>query len=120
MVFRYPIPEQAYYNQLMHHDPGLLDSLLKCANIARAPWYAQLEVDSRITETLVLMLNFSPEMVPGVEINVDDDEIQSRLSNRWSSLMEGTNILTARPDWCQRIVDIWKRLDDESPDDIVE
>ncbi|KAF6757661.1 hypothetical protein DFP72DRAFT_845614 [Ephemerocybe angulata] len=118
LMFRYPVPEQVYYNQLIEHDPEVIDALLKVGTIQREPWYAQLEIDLRGVETLVLMLNLPAEMVPGIEIQVDDDCIRSRLENRWEDLMKGIGLLTARPKWCQMILDVWNHIATESPDDI--
>ncbi|TEB13599.1 hypothetical protein FA13DRAFT_1805743 [Coprinellus micaceus] len=97
LVGRYPVPEQSFYNDLIRQDPQLLDLLLECAGVKREAWYPQLEVDARTAEALIFMLSIPAEVVPGLEVQVDDRVIQARLEQRWRCLMEGVGLLMARP-----------------------
>lgn len=113
-VLLHPIPEQGYYNQIIERDPEVLDLLLDCANTSRDPPYAELQVDARVAESIALILNFSAEMVPGVKVElVEDEQIRSRLESRWEALMAGVGILTSRPRWREKIRKIWNRIDEE-------
>jgi hypothetical protein len=115
LMGRYPLPEQQYYNDLIKHDPSLLDLLFKCSLVKREAWYAQLEVDVRSLETVVFMLNLPVEMVPGLKLEVDDRAVQERLEQRWGALMDGVGLLTALPNWRRKITDGWKHIIEESP-----
>ncbi|RXW17300.1 hypothetical protein EST38_g8551 [Candolleomyces aberdarensis] len=116
-----PVPEQEHYNQIIEQDPEILDLLLDCANTRRDPPYAELQVDSRVAESLALMLNFPADIVPGVRVElVEDEQIQNRLGSRWEALMNGVEILTSRPEWCRKIDRIWKRIEGEDIDKVSE
>ena len=117
---RYPVPDQSFYNDLIRQDPELLDLLLECAKVKREAWYPQLEVDARMAEALVFMLNIPVEIVPGLQVQVDDRVVQARLEQRWDCLMEGVGLLTARPNWSQLISDAWGHIVEESPIDLAE
>ncbi|KAJ2932230.1 hypothetical protein H1R20_g4848, partial [Candolleomyces eurysporus] len=120
-VLLHPVPEQEHYNQIIEQDPEILDLLLDCANTRRDPPYAELQVDSRVAESLALMLNFPADMVPGVKVElVEGEQIQNRLGSRWEALMNGVKILTSRPEWCRKINRIWKRIEGEDIDKIAE
>ena len=109
-----PVPEQEHYNQIIDQDPEILGLLLDCANTRRDPPYAELQVDGRVAESLALMLNFPADMVPGVKVElVEDENIRNRLESRWEALMFGVRILTSRPQWCEKIRRIWNRIDKE-------
>lgn len=117
---RYPVPEQSFYNDLIRQDPQLLDLLLECAKVKREAWYPQLEVDARMAEALIFMLSIPAEVVPGLEVQVDDRVIQARLEQRWGCLMEGVGLLTARPNWGRLISDAWGHIVQENPSDLAE
>ncbi|KAJ2932232.1 hypothetical protein H1R20_g4842, partial [Candolleomyces eurysporus] len=119
LVLVHPIPEQEHYNKLIKHDPEILDLILSCAKMRRPAWYAQLEVNARMTEALTLMLNFSSEMVPGLGLcGVDDDELRKRLDKKWEGLMEGVNLLVSRPRWLKMVRDVWTHIEEENLDEI--
>lgn len=113
---RYPLPEQQFYNDLMKHDPALLDLLFECSLIKREAWYAQLEIDVRTIETVVFMLNVPSEVVPGLDLEVKDQVIRERLEKKWDDLMDGVGLLVSLlPNWCQKITNSWQHILDESP-----
>ena len=118
LLSRHPLPEQRYYNDLVKHDPTILDLLLRCGNIPREPHYASLEVDSSALTALVLLMNLPVETVPGLKADVGNSSVQQRLDKRWDDVMEGVALLAARPEWSQRLIDIWKRLEQEKILDI--
>lgn len=114
LLGRYPPPSQEYCNEIIQHDPGVLDLMLKCAKTRREAWYAQLEVDARMSESLVLLVNTPQEIIPGLKIDVQDHKIQQRLDQRWEGLMDGIRLLTSRPGWAGMIVDIWNHIGEEN------
>lgn len=118
LVCSHPLPEQTWYNDLMKYDPKVLDLLLECTNVPRSPWLADIDVDVRAVWSLVLLVNLSTEMMPGLPVEVADERVEERINGRWRALMEGVGILVSRPRWHQTLVDVWTRLDKEDVNEL--
>ena len=87
--------------------------LLQCAMQERRPWRPTTQVNSVSLKALNLMLNFPVEMVPGVKVEVDNQRIQAKLDAKWHGLMVGFKELTGCSEWCQRLIDVWVKLENE-------
>ncbi|KAJ3521680.1 hypothetical protein NMY22_g12215 [Coprinellus aureogranulatus] len=117
-VSRLPFPGQDYYNNLMKHDPALLDLLLRCCNVPREAHYAESEVDSSALTVLVLIMHLPVEMVPGLKIEVPVQSVKDRLERRWDGVMEAAGLIATHSKWRQHFVDVWQRLESEKVDEI--
>ena len=69
------------------------------------------------SETLALLFQFPREYIAGVKTPVPK-EIKYDLEFEYGETVEALKILTSRPLWKERILAVFKRLDDETFPDV--
>jgi len=117
LLCRAPPPSQQFCLNILQHNPEIIDLLFECALDPRPAWYPEKQVDSIACEALVLFFRVSLDSVPGVSVSVED-ALQEEVDAEWTALVESLKILTSRKDWVEKIIAVWKKIDDEKWQDL--
>lgn len=114
---RYPLHSRKYYLDVLKLSPGIIDALFDVAALPRPAAYPECQIDQLASETLALFCEFPRKIIPGADVPVPED-IKPELDSEYQSTMEALKILTRRPNWVQRILAVFTRLDGETYADI--
>jgi hypothetical protein len=107
LLHRVPPPPRDYWLKVIRHKPEIVDLLLDCGCQPRYPWYPETEIQAVACEALTNIATH-----PGVEITESDHEdIKASL--------EIIRILTSRPNWWSKLVNIWKTMETEKAKDVM-
>lgn len=115
LFLRCPPPSNRYCYEVLKHDPSVIEHIFKAAAVGRPPWYANLEVDSILSESVVLIFHLPELVIPGVDIKVDHSDIQQELEKEWGAFINCLKLLTSRPNWVDLILGVWNRMEAEKP-----
>jgi len=96
--------------------PEILDLLFDCAIIARSPAYPETEVDHIACEVIGLLFQWPSHIVPGVSTPQDN----VFRAQEWKSMSQAVNILTYREDWCEKIIEVWMKSEEEDWSEVKE
>lgn len=69
------------------------------------------------SETLALLFQFPRKRIPGGKVPVPD-EIKEEIDKEYKATIETLKIFTSRPKWQQRVLDVFKRLENETFPDV--
>ncbi|OAX35603.1 hypothetical protein K503DRAFT_773300 [Rhizopogon vinicolor AM-OR11-026] len=94
---------------ILKKNPEILDLLFDCAVITRPPWYPETQVNSIACEILALLFQWPAHIVPGVSTPQDN----AFRAQEWKSMSQAVSILTSREDWCEKIIEIWMKIEEE-------
>ena len=94
---------------ILKKKPEILDLLFDCAIITRPPWYPETRVDSIACEVLALLFQQPSHIVPGVSTPQDT----AFRAQEWKAMTQAATILTSREDWCEKIVEVWMKVEEE-------
>lgn len=112
LLLRSPPPNQRFCLEILKHDPELVDLLFECATSERHPWYPETQVDAIVCEAIALLFCISLEAVPGIPAHPDNDS-QQEFKAEHDALIDSLKILTSRPNWAEKIIAVWKKIDNE-------
>ncbi|KAG1741487.1 uncharacterized protein EDB91DRAFT_1130708 [Suillus paluster] len=104
-----PPPSRKHCLDILKKKPEILDLLFDCAIIARSPWYPETQVDSIACEVLTLLFQWPSHIVPGV-VTPQDNAFRAQ---EWKAMTQTVTILTSREDWCERIIEVWMKIEEE-------
>lgn len=109
LLFISPMPSQKHCLDILKKKPEIIDLLLDCAIIARPPWYPESRVDYIACEVLALLFRWPSHIIPGV--STPQDNIFR--AQEWKAMSQAMNILTSREDWCEKIIEVWMKSEEE-------
>jgi hypothetical protein len=104
-----PMPSRKYCLDILKKKPEILDLLFDCAIITRPPWYPETQVDYIACEVLALLFQWPPHIIPGV--STPQDSVFR--AQEWKAMSQTVNILTSREDWCEKIIEVWMKVEEE-------
>ncbi|KAG2146289.1 hypothetical protein DEU56DRAFT_978760 [Suillus clintonianus] len=94
---------------ILKKNPEILDLLFDCAIVARPPWYPETQLDSIACEVLALLFQWPLHIVPGVSTPQDS----AFRAQEWKAMSQAAAILTSREDWCDKIIEVWMKIEEE-------
>ena len=71
-------------------------------------------------ETLVMLVHWPLQSVPGVDIpleaenEVGGEEIMEKIESDRQASLSALRLFVARPGWMNKLLALWKKLDDET------
>jgi len=115
LFLRSPPPDNQFCYEVLKHDPSVIDLLFRAANIERPPWYADLEVDAILCESVAMIFRLPELVIPGVDIKVSCSDVQKGKERDWDALVDCLKLLTSRPKWVELLLGVWNRIEAEKP-----
>lgn len=94
---------------ILKSQPEMLDVLFDCAVISRPSLFPTSLVCSVACEALMLLFQWPSHIVPGVSTPMD----ATLKTQHWKALSQCLSILTSRPDWAEKIIDVWMKVEEE-------
>ncbi|RDB30501.1 hypothetical protein Hypma_007254 [Hypsizygus marmoreus] len=116
LLCRSPSPSPQFISETIAHNPELIDLLFQCAVFQRPPWYPETQVDSFACEALSQLFPVSPDIVPGVSLS--ESVLPKDEDPEWKGVLECVKLLTSRPNWVEKFIAVWNRIDGERWQDI--
>ncbi|KAG1900306.1 uncharacterized protein F5891DRAFT_1033352 [Suillus fuscotomentosus] len=104
-----PPPSRKHCLDILKKKPEILDLLFDCAIITRPPWYPETQVDSIACEVIALFFQWPSHIVPGVSTPQDN----AFRAQEWKAMTQAVAILTSREDWCEKIIEVWMKIEEE-------
>ncbi|KAG1769351.1 hypothetical protein EDD22DRAFT_869015 [Suillus occidentalis] len=104
-----PPPSRKHCLDILKKRPEILDLLFDCAIIARPAWYPETRVDSIACEVIALLFQWPSHVVPGV--STPQDNIFR--AQEWKAMTQIAAILTSRDEWCEKIIEVWMKIEEE-------
>jgi hypothetical protein len=104
-----PSPSRKHCLDILKKKPEILDLLFDCAIITRPPWYPETQVDSIACEVIALLFQWPSHIVPGVSTPQDN----VFRAQEWKAMTQAVAILTSREDWCEKIIEVWMKIEEE-------
>ena len=130
----YPPPTHQFLLETISSCPELIELTLDCGLYHRRPWAPELYADEigmlyhgsfhvktadpfAGLEVLCMLVQFPKSIVPGLPFP-SDSAIDEQLAADWQAAMSSLDVLIRHPDLVSKIVSIWKKLDDETFQDV--
>lgn len=104
-----PPPSRKHCLDILKKRPEILDLLFDCAIIARPAWYPETQVDSIACEVIALLFQWPSHIVPGVSTPQDN----VFRAQEWKAMTQIAAILTSRDEWCEKIIEVWMKIEEE-------
>ncbi|EIW77050.1 hypothetical protein CONPUDRAFT_168076 [Coniophora puteana RWD-64-598 SS2] len=90
--------------------PQVIDLLLDVAIMDRPLYCPETQVDVTACEALALLFQWPLHIVPGVVTPMD----KTFKTGEWKAISQALIILTSRPAWSEKLIDVWMRIQDEN------
>ncbi|EIW74497.1 hypothetical protein CONPUDRAFT_113510 [Coniophora puteana RWD-64-598 SS2] len=100
--------------EIVKRKPHIFDLLLDCAILERPRWYPESQVGHIACELLVLLFHWPGYMVPGVT-PLD----RGSKNSDWKAMLQTMTIFTSRPDWAEKIHEVWMRIQEEDMETVM-
>lgn len=104
-----PPPSRKHCLDILKKKPEILDLLFDCALITPQPWYPETRVNSMACEVLALLFQWPLHIVPGVSTPQDN----FFRAQEWKAMSQAVNILRSRDNWCEKIIEVWMKVEEE-------
>lgn len=112
LLCRSPPPSHGFCNEVLNHNPELLDLLFACSALKRPPWYPDSSADSIACEALAMLYGGTSAVVPFISI-ILEDRLQTEMKAEMKALNDSSSLLISRPEWVGKLMAVWKRVEDE-------
>ncbi|EIW77048.1 hypothetical protein CONPUDRAFT_157320 [Coniophora puteana RWD-64-598 SS2] len=100
-----------FCSDMIKRKPQILDLLLNCAIIERSASHPESDASATACEVLALLFHLPCYVVPGVDISPPRDREYKDPS--WKETLRAMAILTSRPDWLEKLIKVWTRIQEE-------
>jgi hypothetical protein len=104
-----PPPSRKHCLDILKKRPEILDLLFDCAIIARPPWYPETYLGPIACEVIALLFQWPSHIVPGVSTPQD----HAFRAQEWKAMTQAVAILTSRDEWCEKIIEVWMKIEEE-------
>jgi hypothetical protein len=118
LFLRCPPANSRFRYEVLKHDPSVIELLFRAANLQRPPWYADLEVDSILCESVLMIFRLPELVVPGVDVKVKSSDIQNEKEEEWDAFVDCLRLLTSKPNWVDLLLGVWNRIEVEKPQEL--
>ncbi|EIW74490.1 hypothetical protein CONPUDRAFT_170182 [Coniophora puteana RWD-64-598 SS2] len=106
----FPPHESQFYLDMLKKKPQIMDLLLDCAALPRPAQHPENQVASRACTALCSMLDYPSQIVPGSTLPLDRN---FKTGPDWKAMSQIMVIMTSRPDWAEKLVDVWMQIHEE-------
>ncbi|KAI0078593.1 hypothetical protein K474DRAFT_1696962 [Panus rudis PR-1116 ss-1] len=118
LLCRAPVPSREHYLAILRHNPGIVDSLLRIAQLRRTDWYPESKIDALACEVLALLVQFRLDSVPGLNYPLEG-ALKEEYDSELRANVEALDILLSRPNWANSLLDAWSKTESFNDNDIL-
>lgn len=104
----FPSRSPQFFLGILKEKPYILDLLFDCATLERPSWFPESRIGNTACESIVLLLHLPGYMVPGITA-----PNRSHHPQEWKAMLQAVSILLGRPDWVERIIEVWMHVEEE-------